>query len=220
MKNHGQTKANNSSGLANTMKVILDSNFSKACLVLLASFIFLTFPSAPAQAMDPFVYDKNTDTLTHINSGFVFPFKVADFEGGEDVKQYNPYGTDVSVPYNLIREGFFVAATVYIYAAPAPAPGRTAGDVLNEHFEGLKTEILATYKGSLSSEDKITLNGLAGRKALFRIELKGDTESELYLFIHKGWFIKYRISYPAKSAILARQEVSKFINALNLIAKN
>jgi hypothetical protein len=176
--------------------------------------------SAFSYANDPFVFDKNTNTLKHVNSGFVFPYTVGGFAGGDDIRQYDTSGNDVSVPYNLVRGDDFIAVTVYVYSAPAPGPDRNASDILNEHFEGLKMEILTTYKGSLSSEDKLNLKGMAGRKAAFKIELMGDTESELYLFIYKGWFIKYRISYPGKSAAFARPEISKFMNSLDFIPKN
>jgi len=192
-------------------------NRAKLCLLaiiyLLACGIFTT----TAGADDAFVFDTSTNKLKHINSGCLFPFRVGDFEAGDDIRQYNPQGTDVSFPYNLFKENTYVAATVYIYAAPAPEPGRTEGDILNEHFEWLKTEILETYKGSFASEGKISLKGLAGRKAVFKIQLQGETESEVYLFTHNGWFIKYRISYPAKTADVTRPEVVKFINSLDLI---
>jgi hypothetical protein len=62
---------------------------------------------------------------------------------------------------------------------------------------------------------------MAARKAVFKVELMGETsESELYLASHKGWFIKYRISYPARSAPFARPEVAKFVDSLRLIPQN
>lgn len=193
-------------------------NRPKACVVLFTLFLGCLL-SAFSYANDPFVFDKSTNTLKHVNSGFVFPSRVGDFLGGDDVRIYDPSGKDVSVPYNLVRGNDYVAATVYIYAIPA-APGLSAADILNYHFENLKTEILGAYRGgSLVSEDKVSIRGLAGRKAGFKIELMGETtESELYLFAHQGWFIKYRISYPAKSANFARPEILKFVKSLDLIS--
>jgi len=182
--------------------------------------LVLVLLASPCSANEVLVFDKSTNTLKHVNSGFVFPFMVGDFAGGDDIRQYDASGNDISVPYNLIRGNDFIAVTVYVYAVPSPAPGRNTNDILNEHFEDIKKEILTTYKGSLSSEDKIKIKGMAGRKAAFKIEFMGDTESELYLFIYKGWFIKYRISYPGKSASFARPEITKFINSLDLVPKN
>jgi|GEM_PF-4522567 len=195
-------------------------NLSKAFIFILVFIFACGFLCAPAGANDIFIADSQGNTLKHVNSGLVFPYTAGGFTAGNDVRAYDLSGNDVSVPYNLIRGNDYVAATVYVYAMPA-APGRNGGEILNEHFEGLKAEILNAYKGALVSEDKTSLKGMTGRMAVFKVELMGEiSESELYLSSHKGWFIKYRISYPARSASFARPEVSKFVNSLNLIQGN
>jgi hypothetical protein len=174
-----------------------------------------------AQAGEAFVYDKQTDSLTHVNSGFVFPFRIGEFQGGSDVKQYDPSGNDVSVPYNFIKDENFIAATVYVYAIPAPKPGQDIEAVLQDHFESLKAEIQGAYKGAkVTAEGDFVVQGKKGKRAAFQLVFPGATSpsnSELYLLIHKQWFVKYRVSYPTSAAAAAGTRVSQFVNASSSI---
>ncbi len=177
--------------------------------------------ATPACSADAFVFDEKANALTHLNSGFVFPYRIADFEGGADVRQYDPSGNDVSVPYNLVKDDYSIAITVYVYAIPTPKSGQNTDAVLREHFEGLKADILETYKeATLSSEGDFVVQKKKGRKASFRItfpQLTFRSNSELYLLIHKNWFVKYRVSYPTSAAATASQHVSRFLNAASAI---
>jgi hypothetical protein len=55
-----------------------------------------------------------------------------------------------------------------------------------------------------------------GRKAVFQYDaVNGETVTTLlYLFAHKGWLIKYRITYPSVQAVLIVPDVEKFVNVI------
>jgi hypothetical protein len=189
---------------------------------LAAAILLGSLWSAPiAQAGEAFVYDKQTDSLTHVNSGFVFPFSVGEFEGGEGVKQYDPSGNDVSVPCNFVKDDEFIAVTVYVYAIPAPKPGQDLEAVLQDHFASLKAEIQGTYKGArVTAEGDFVVREKKGRRAAFQLTFPNATSpstSELYLLLHKNWFVKYRVSYPTSAAASAGARVSQFLNASSSI---
>jgi hypothetical protein len=190
--------------------------------ILIAALVFGSLYYAPlAYGADAFVFDKQANSLTHVNSGFVFPFEVGEFQGGADVKQYDPSGNDVSVPYNFLKDEEFIAITVYVYAIPTPKTGQTVEAVLRGHFDALKAEILETYKGAkLSAEGDFTVRGKKGRRAAFQVVFPMTTSqsnSELYLLIHKNWFVKYRVSYPTSAAASASPRVLEFLNASSSI---
>ncbi len=179
------------------------------------------FYAPPSHSADAFVYDEKANTLTHVNSGFVFPYRIGEFEGGAEVKQYDPSGKDVSVPYNLVKDEYVIAITVYVYAIPAPKPGQSNAAILQDHFEALKAEILGTYKeASLSAEGDFSVQEKKGRRASFQLMFPKHTErlnSELYLLIHKNWFVKYRVSYATSAAGSASQQVARFLNLSSIL---
>lgn len=186
------------------------TRLASACL-----FAFILIASS-SYAGDVFTYNAQNVSLTHVNSGLVFPFRAGGFEAGEGIRQYDSSGNDVSVPYNLTSGSHFIAVTVYVYAI-SPSPGQASIDeTVKQHFESIKAEILETYRAALKSEGDFTLKGAKGWKAVFEYDLMGATGSELYLFARKGWFVKFRISYPAGSAEFARPRIAEFLKELDL----
>lgn len=76
----------------------------------------LMFASAPAAAQTDI--ENAPDPWVHSATGASFPASIAGFERRRVVK-YSEDGRDVSVGYNLNRDGKFVVVTLYAYPAPA-----------------------------------------------------------------------------------------------------
>ncbi|MBI5208403.1 MAG: hypothetical protein HY927_00355 [Elusimicrobia bacterium] len=164
-----------------------------------------------------FVQGERPDVIVHRHSGFRFPESVADFKG-VGANQYDEGGRDVSVGYNCTTVPT-VAVTVYVYPH-AGAPGQA----LAEHFEQCKADVVSGHKNvRLLSEQALRIAPAGvqrdGKKAVFSFEdelagIKLSSHSELYLFVHQGFFIKYRISYPDELKNQAPRALAPFLEAL------
>lgn len=163
------------------------------------------------------------DKYVHTFSGINFPKQVGKFQRIA-VKQYDKSGYDVSAGYNY---GAVIAITVYVYPAPVevsvlPIPKIEAGPdwLINSHFNRVKKEIEAAHPKTeimVEGEAQIEQNGGAksGKYVIFRYESNNLTAfSETYLFTHKKWFIKYRITYPEKYQQQCTPTIKQFMKLL------
>ncbi|MBI5881782.1 MAG: hypothetical protein HZB91_01560 [Elusimicrobia bacterium] len=145
-----------------------------------------------------FIQGESDQVIVHRRSGFRFPQAVGDYVGVSPT-QYDEGGLDVSVGYNHTKL-MGLAVTVYVY----PDPGGEAG--LSGQYAGCKGEVGAAHQKVETISDETLAsapNGARGqgRKALFTFEddlggVKLTSQSELWLFSHKGFFIKFRATYP------------------------
>lgn len=163
------------------------------------------------------ILPRPTETYTHAPSQFRFPPRIGGFER-EAVTQYDRDGLDVSVGYNPLRHR--IAATVYVY----PILQRPPDDTLEGQFGSSKAAVLAHKSGAqLISEGAVqmSLGGQQriGRHATFTYvgefaSQRQPVRSELYLFTHGRWFIKYRVTYPVGEQTVAEPASRAFINEL------
>lgn len=104
------------------------------------------------------------------------------------------------------------------------ALGAKPSDTLEGQFESAKAAVLAHKSGAqLISEGAVqmSLGGQQriGRHATFTYvgefaSQRQPVRSELYLFTHGRWFIKYRVTYPVGQQTVAEPASRAFINEL------
>jgi hypothetical protein len=159
-----------------------------------------------------------------------FPEAVGMFRQGE-IKRYDRDGRDMSVAYNLARLGSAVAGTVYVYPAPIdvavfpiPKVGEAPEWFVKNHTEEIKNQIIRHHAGAeVVSEDAVSIKQAAGvqkgRRVLF--QYTEDTPygpqpflSEMLLFTHGKWFIKYRFTYLSDYKSVVRKDIDEFVEAL------
>jgi hypothetical protein len=168
--------------------------------------------------------------VSHPFSRMEFPDTVGHFRRGE-INRYDQEGRDMSVAYNLVRLGSAVAGTVYVYPAPVdvavfpiPKVGEAPEWFVKNHAEAIKTEIIRYHEGAaILSEDDIEIkqpSGLQkGRRILF--QYTEDTPygpqpflSEMLLFTHGKWFIKYRFTYLRDYKVVVKKDIDEFLESL------
>lgn len=176
-------------------------------------------PAEPAQT-----------SVSHPFSGMRFPERVGAFRQGE-INRYDREGRDMSVAYNLPRLGSAVAGTVYIYPAPInvavfpiPKVGEAPEWFVEKHTEEIKNQIKRHHaEAEVVSEEAVSIKQASkvqkGRRVLF--QYTGDTPygpqtflSEMLLFTHGKWFIKYRFTYLRDYKLVVRKDIDEFVEAL------
>ena len=179
---------------------------------LIVLFVFIVGCETTNQkAVNSFKYDSQNNTYEHENSGFLFPPSIGEFERGNNIKNYDSAGNNISVPYNFITKKQKIAGTVFVYPGmkeyaitPVPKFGETPNWFFEKHYIEVKDAIVEAYRARLLSEQDFNLNRSLidnqGKKAVFEYDaINGETvHSHLYLFPYKGWLVKYRFTYPSK----------------------
>lgn len=131
--------------------------------------------------------------LLHKQSGAVFPARLSDFSRGE-ATTFVLDGSDVAMGY----DGPGGALTIYVTAVP---PGQAQEDEFRMAAqEALKFNPGAVVKGAgpvSPWEGGPPPGGLLLTFAYVNPQNKADTASALALFETKGWFVKFRHTYPA-----------------------
>ena len=162
--------------------------------------------------------EGNEQSLIHPASRMEFPQYVGFFLRGV-ARRYDETGNDISVAYyHPLRES---VTTVYIY----PAIDSTNNPIdLKIHFEETKEAIKSHYHKSIimsegeaqiEQNDK-TYQGLYAIYSMTKETAGGSLPvfSNLYLFRHEKWFIKYRFTYPKESKEYFEAEIDKFLETL------
>src|SRR5215471_17394639 len=142
-----------------------------------------------------------TQVYTNRATQFHFPPTLGEFHRETICNEYNPEGTDIGVGYNDLVHP--IAATVFVY----PIPGQAPDDTLKGHFATCKAEVLKKHdEAKLVSEITIELTPSdkkqEGLYALFTFpdvfaHHRQTVRSEVYLFVHRRWFVLFRMTYPA-----------------------
>ncbi|MEM5787049.1 MAG: hypothetical protein AAGU11_06995 [Syntrophobacteraceae bacterium] len=170
--------------------------------------------------------DSTVPVYSHQPSGFLFPQAVARFMRDKEIKFYDKDGKDISVPYNLVTPEEKVAGTIYIFPSlkdfsvfPVPQLGKTPDWFLQRHYDGAKAVIIQKYGARTLSDSEYRINrsilNPTGRKGVFEWDTIGGEilRSQLYVFSHHGWFVKYRFTYPSRHSSKAELEIDRFIGA-------
>jgi hypothetical protein len=152
--------------------------------------------------------------IRHTVSGFVFPKRIGVFER-EKMQQYNQTGSDVSAGYNA---GVLVAATVYVY----PAPAETSADAFAREWASKRSEVLNGHQGvAVLSEASATVTQgdrkHVGRRAFFSYRdifarTPQNVKSQLLVFRDGPVFVEYRFTYPRDHSAEAEKQIERFIH--------
>jgi len=154
----------------------------------------------------------------HKASKMEFPPYVGLFSKRE-VTLFDKMGQDISVEY--IQRALGCITTVYIYPAT---------DLMNRpvdmkmHFDQIEAAIRSSY-GEVSAvtrgetvleQDGSTYHGLHSAFAMIWQSSRGNVRvfSDLYLFRHGRWFIKYRFTYPRDSRRSIEEQIDQFMESL------
>jgi hypothetical protein len=160
-----------------------------------------------------FAPSSTGDALYHRKSGFRFPAQVGGF-GMCNPWQYDAHGHDVSHGYQhtIMNE---LAVTAYVYPNSASADATA----LAAHFAHCRKDLENAHSGVKPLfEDEVRLAiGAAqrtGRQGVFRLKTEAqgsamDSLSEVWLFAHEGFYIKYRASYPPELKARAPEEIGR-----------
>ena len=182
-------------------------------IYIILSFLFVGLLSA--NGAPRLIEIPATTTYTNAASQFRFPPKFGDF-AREQINQHDNDGRDIGVGYNNLRHG--VAITVFVY----PVAQRAPNNDLEGHFGACKSEILSRHKGAQSVADRATQVSAGGQKRNAKYacyvfddvfaQQRQSVRSELYLFSHGRWFIKFRATYPIGQQIVAESALKTFID--------
>jgi hypothetical protein len=165
-----------------------------------------------------FAPSSSGDALYHRKSGFRFPAQLGEF-GMCNPWQYDAHGHDVSHGYQhtIMKE---LAVTTYVY----PNSAGTGTAALAAHFAHCRKDLENAHSGVKPLfEDEVRLDigdaQRTGRQGVFRLktEVPGtamDSLSEVWLFAHEGFFIKYRATYPPELKTRAPGAVRELVGAL------
>lgn len=193
--------------------------------LLLAAGCQTTQPPQIAQQAE-----RTEPSTSHPFSEMRFPDEVGAFRKGE-IKRYDRAGRDVSVAYNLARLGSAVAGTVYVYPAPIdvkvlpiPKVGEAPEWFVKNHTEEIKKQIIQHHTGAqILSEDDVEIDQASGmqkgRRVLFQYTENTPYGpqpflSEMLLFTHGKWFVKYRFTYLRDYKSVVRRDIDELVEAL------
>lgn len=186
--------------------------------LIIACCLFAGCATAPATSPELSSVNRKSETIVHKGSKFVFPVAIGAFQRSGDLHLYDDTGDNFSASYNIDAPDFRAACTVYVYPATArESPAETDESVLKRHYDEVKASIMSMYRARLFWDATCELPRRSatakGRKAIFELETpEGDVAlSHLYIFVHKGRFVKYRFTYPSEANDIVRPEVEKFL---------
>ena len=154
----------------------------------------------------------------HQESKMEFPRYVGLFSKG-DVTLYDNTGKDISVEY--IQRALKCIVTVYIYPATdslnRPADMKLHFDQIEQTIKKSYEEVSVISRGeTVLEQDGSIYHGLHSAFAMLRKSSLGNVRvfSDLYLFRHGRWFIKYRFTYPRSSRRVIEDQIDQFMESL------
>jgi hypothetical protein len=207
-------------------------------VVAMATFAFLAAGDLPAQA--PFSAGTNRlprlvaceGAYTHPGMKMVFPENVGQFLRSE-IMQYDARQRDVGIGYTCTNaHSRLVAMTVYVYPAPAYDTGKGAtvnvpdaqALMFRAHMDDAAKAILDRHKDArvVTNEVFVLTQGAekhAGQRLTCELKFafgpaRADAISQLYLFQHRNWLVKYRVTYPKAARAAAEADIGDFLQQL------
>jgi hypothetical protein len=165
-----------------------------------------TLPPPPTPANTIFPIDTQGD-YTHEPSHFQFPAQLAGFRR-ITLGRRGDEGQSLSAGYAGGPPECLVAMTFWVDPAPNSMPG-TLG--LPEAFAEGEREVMHAYPAAVKESEESQDNPQRpGRRAVYRIDVR---QLELIVFAVDGWFLKYRVMYPAACAQQAARQAGGFFEA-------
>lgn len=162
----------------------------------------------PETAAQVWSRDEEKETLTHQETGIVFPIRAGAFER-TDNHIYQEDGSDVSVGYKIKDKA---SMTIYI----SYYPGATLDQYADFSKESLIEKLEFKYK--ISNEISHFIPKQGDQESLgfyfFKLQLKkpkkrdGWSDEELWVANYGNWFVKIRITAKGKH----REEIDRAFN--------
>ena len=189
-----------------------------ACIVAFAA-VTLTFAATSDPPQAKAIPLDEEAPYVHRATGFAFPAEVSLFDR-VGAHRYDDAERNVAVGY--IERGLKIILTAFVY----PSQGLK----LTPHFEQVKADVREVHPDAkLASEGKWTVKvgedgeELAGLRATytFSAEFAGKQRkllSDAYLLRQGGYFIKFRITYPADRRDEVAERVARFFDTLKFPA--
>ena len=198
--------------------------------ILLIALALVLIGSRSIQADGPVPLHDQSD-YTHAGTEMIFPEHIGKFQRVQ-ITQFAPEEKDVGIGYNFYDPVSPISATVYIYLAPSvvsigssPEVAETTKDLMfQSHLNDVKREIMQVHPDAkLISENScvVTIGEQShkGQEVTFEFAYvfgtkPQDSISQLYLFQHDGWMIKYRFTFPKVTAVTSEAVVMDFLKKL------
>lgn len=164
----------------------------------------------------------------HPATGMTFPKRIDSFSRTAVIR-YDPAGEDMSFAYNYFRFAAWteVVISFYIYPAAKYTEATSAAspeDLETRAYEAAKANVLGAYSDARTIEEgefAFRMNGKTetGRRGLFRYAhrfglSRQNLQSELIVFVRGEYALKYRITYPARSAAKHEERIQEFMKSL------
>ena len=186
---------------------------SRARIAVLLAIALAACTSAPGLPAE--IEVAQGELYEHPYTNLILPARAGIFVR-ESVTQYDPDGFDFSGHYTSRMVG--TTATVYFY--PGTNSPSLSKEEVASHIDRVKADImrLSPFARLLDQEaGEFTLGDVKkwGYHARFELpSFRGvdePIESHLYLFPVGQWFVKFRVSFPARDAELARPELGPLL---------
>ncbi len=137
--------------------------------------------------------------------------------------RYDKQAINFSADYQL-KSPLGLAAVVKVYIYPAAIVSHSSQPDMQMHFEETKTTLKDIYPDAYDfTQDSINLNQKWGSKTGLALNFKHKFPkffkkqpciSNMYLFSHGQWYIKYRVTYPEKNQRKADEKIEQFMRKL------
>lgn len=166
--------------------------------------------------------------VQHPPTGMTFPYQIHSFSRTAVIR-YDPAGEDMSFAYNYFRFAAWtdVVITFYIYPASKYTEASSAAspdDLETRAYEAAKASVLGVHPDARTIEEgefafRMNRKMETGKRAVFRYAhrfglSRQDLQSELILFVRGEYALKYRITYPARSASAHEEKIEEFMKSL------
>jgi hypothetical protein len=169
----------------------------------------------------PSRYTSDEDPYIHRLSGMKFPMNIGNFKRSE-VSFYDDTEKNMSVGYLAgSNDSGKTVITVYLYPATDAVWNKPMN--LEQGFEEMVSSINEYFQNKIENVSKknieIKQNGKTYRGNALFFEI-GDPlgnkrlMSRAYLFLHKNYFIKYRITYPKANHNAVAADIENFVESL------
>lgn len=162
------------------------------------------------------------DDYTHQASGMVFPVSVGSFKR-TNMFRYDREAKNFSADYQM-RGIFGRAAIIKVYIYPSSIVSHTPQPDINRHFNEVKVSLMDIYPdidsffdGTIKIGQKVgAQTGLASsfKHTAANLFKKKLCFSQVYLFEHGPWYIRYRVTYPESNHKKVDPQVGQFMHLL------
>ncbi len=174
------------------------------------------------------------EIYVHKYLGMEFPEAVGSFQRASITNYSGPHENNIGVGYQYDSEYTPITVTVYVYPVPdveSINPDSEGSQAVYEtlfldHYNRVISAIATQHEDVIldKNEDFILKQpslSLKGKRAVVNMKTtisgqRNDMVSEVYLFRHGKWFVKYRVSYPWAVQNQVQKPFSDFLYSLRI----